>query len=125
MSVIRASWNMEIAILLGFLLTLILFFLIPAVCPGFPQPVMTHIYYSNISTPDGDRIYYLDGRITNEGTRGNVVITAELVNATHKTSIAKSTMKIYMLEGEQISVRIQLSGRADEPCDIRFTARRR
>jgi hypothetical protein len=96
---IRAGWNMEIALLLGILLTLILVFLIPAISQGFPRPVMTHIYYSNVSTPDGHRIFSLDGRVTNEGTRGNVIVTAELVNATNGTAMARSGTMIYMVEG--------------------------
>lgn len=125
MPVIRANWNMEIALLLGILLTVFLYFLIPAICGGFPQPVMTDTNYSNVSTPDGNRIYYLDANVTNEGTRGYVIITGEMVSSTNKFVIAKSTKTIFMKEGEKISVRIQLSGRANEPCDIRFTSRRR
>jgi hypothetical protein len=122
---IHAGWNMEIALLLGILLTLILVFLIPAVSPGFPRPVMTHIYYSNISTPDGHRIFSLDGRVTNKGTRGYVIVTAELVNATNETALAKSSTMIYMGEGEQKSVQIQLAGLAREPYDIRFKTQQR
>jgi hypothetical protein len=122
---IRAGWNMEIALLLGILLTLILVFLIPAISQGFPRPVMTHIYYSNVSTPDGHRIFSLDGRVTNEGTRGNVIVTAELVNATNGTAMARSGTMIYMVEGEQKSVQVRLSGLAKEPYKIRFTAQRR
>ena len=122
---IHAGWNMEIALLLGILLTMILVFLIPAISPGFPRPVMTHIYYSNVSTPDGHRIFSLDGRVTNEGTRGNVIVTAELVNATNGTAFTKSSAMIYMGEGEQKSVQIQLAGLAREPYNIRFTAQRR
>jgi len=116
---------MEIALLLGILLALILGFLIPAISPGFPRPVMTHIYYANVSTPDGHRLFSLDGRVTNEGTRGNVIVTAELVNATNGTAFAKSSTMIYMGEGEQKSVQIQLAGLAREPYNIRFTAQRR
>jgi len=122
---IRASWNGEIAIILAIILTLILYFLIPATCPGFPRPVMTHIYYSNTTTPGGDCIYNLDGRVTNEGTRGKVIITASLVNASTRTTITNSSREVFMLEGEEKSVMIQLSGRSKEPYDIHVTARRK
>jgi hypothetical protein len=122
---IHAGWNMEIALLLGIVLTLILVFLIPAISPGFPRPVMTHIYYSNVSTPDGHCIYSLDGRVTNEGTRGNVIVTAELANATNGTTMATSSTMIYMGDGEQKSVRIQLAGLAREPYAVRFKTQRR
>lgn len=121
----RGSWNGEIAIILAILLTVILYFLIPATCPGFPRPVMTHIYYSNITTLEGDRIYNLDGRVTNEGTRGYVIVTASLVNASNQTSMTNSIIKVFMMPGEEKSVKIQLSGRASEPYDIRFTAQRK
>jgi hypothetical protein len=122
---IHASWKGEIAIVLAILLTVILYFLIPATSPGFPRPVMTHIYYSNITTPDGNRIYNLDGRVTNEGTRGNVIVTASLVNASNQTSMTNSSINVFMMPGEEKSVKIQLSGRAFEPYDIRFTAQRK
>ena len=121
----RAGWKGEIAIILPILLTVILFFLIPATCPGFPRPVMTPIYYSNFTTPGGDRIYSLDGRVANEGTRGNVIVTASLVNASNRTTMTNSSREVFMLPGEEISVKIQLSGRAQEPYDIRFTAKRK
>lgn len=122
---IRAGWKGEIAIILAILLTVILFFLIPATCPGFPRPVMTHVYYSNITTPGGDRIYSLDGRVANEGTRGNVIVTASLVNASNRTTMTNSSREVFMLPGEEKSVKIQLSGRAQEPYDISFTAKRK
>ena len=122
---IRASWNGEIAIVLAILLTVVLYFLIPATCPGFPRPEMTHIYYSNITTPDGGRIYNLDGRVINEGTRGNVIVTASLVNASNQTTMTHSSVEVFMQAGEEKSVKIQLSGRALEPCEIRFAARRK
>lgn len=121
----RGSWNGEIAIILAILLTVILYFLIPATSPGFPRPVMTHIYYSNVTTPDGDRIYNLDGRVTNEGTRGKVIVTASLVNASNQTTMTNSSREIFMMPGEEKSVKIQLSGRAYEPYDIRFAAQRK
>jgi hypothetical protein len=122
---IRASWNGEIAIILAILLTVILYFLIPATSPGFPRPLMTHIYYSNITTPDGDRIYNLDGRVINEGTRGKVIITASLVNASNQTTMTNSSREVFMLEHEEKSVTFQLSGQAKEPYDIHFTAKRK
>jgi hypothetical protein len=124
-TMIRTGWNGEIAIILAILLTVILYFLIPATSPGFPRPVMTHIYYSNITTPGGDRIYNLDGRVTNEGTRGKVVVTASLVNSSNQTTMTNSSKEVFMLEGEEKSVTIQLSGRAKEPYDIHFTAKRK
>jgi hypothetical protein len=86
---------------------------------------MTQIYNSNFSTPGGDHVYYLDGRVTNEGTRGNVIVTAELVNATNQTAMTRSSRTVYMLEGEPKSVNIPLSGLAGEPYAIRFIAQRK
>jgi hypothetical protein len=115
----------EIAILLGALLTVLLYFLIPAVCPGFPSPVVTHIYYANYTTPDGDRVYLMDGRITNEGTRGYVIVSGQLINATNRTPLETSTRTIYLLEREEASVHVQLTGRGTEPYQVRYEVRRR
>jgi hypothetical protein len=125
MTGIRSSWKRELAILIAVLLTVILYFLIPAISPGFPKPVVTHIYYSNSSTPEGGHIFNFDGRITNEGTRGNVIVTAELVNATNSTALTRSSQTVFMLEGEQKTVQMHLTGSAAEPYEIRFTAQRR
>jgi hypothetical protein len=125
MPVIRASWNGELAIILAIILTVGLYFLIPAICPGFPKPVVTHIYYSNVSKPDGSREYYMDGRIINTGTRGNVIVTAQLINVTNRTPMEKSTQTVYMLEREEKAVHMRLSGRASEPYGVRFEVQRR
>jgi hypothetical protein len=126
MPIIRASWNREIAVLLAVLLAVVLYLLIPAVCPGFPRPVVTHIYYSNSSTPDGGRLYTMDGRITNEGTRGNVLVTAQLINVTNQTPMEKSAGQVvFMMEREDKSVHLQLTGLESEPYGIKFEVQRR
>jgi hypothetical protein len=122
---IDAHRKMDAALLLGILLAIILYFLIPATCPGFPRPLVKQIYYSNQTTTDGDRIFHIDGRVTNEGTRGNVVITTALVNVTNTTQIVNSTTIVFMQQGQEISVKTTLTGRTSEPCEIRITARRR
>ena len=86
---------------------------------------MTHICYSNVSKPDGGREYYLVGRITNAGTRGNVIVTAQLINVTNQTPMEKSTRIVYMLEREEKAAHMQLSGRAAEPYGVRFEVQRR
>jgi hypothetical protein len=125
MRVIHANWNVEIAVGIAIILTVGLYFLIPAICPGFPKPVVTHIFYSNISAPGGSREYYMDGRITNEGTRGNVFVTAQLINVTNKTPMEQTTQMVFMLEHEQKAVYMRLTGRGGEPYGVRFEVRRR
>ena len=98
---IRASSRMDFAIVLGVLITIGFFLIIPAVCPGFPKPVVTDIGYSYASSPGGTERFYLTGMVSNEGTRGNVIVTAKLVNASSETVKAKSADTIFMQPGEQ------------------------
>lgn len=122
---IEADRKMEAALLLGIFLTIILYFLIPATCPGFPRPVVNHIYYSNETTPDGNRFFSISGMIENQGTRGTVIVTTALVNTTNRTSLTSTSTTFFMMPGEKKTVTASLTGRTNEPCEIRVTAKRR
>ena len=67
----------------------------------------------------------MDGRITNEGTRGNIIVTAQLINVTNKTPLIQASQMIFMQDHEQKAVRMQLTGRGREPYGVRFDVRRR
>jgi hypothetical protein len=122
---LEANRNMEAAILLGVLLTIVLYFLIPATCPGFPRPVVKQISYANDTTSAGDRIFYITGIVGNEGTRGNVIVTTALMNTTNKTGLTNTSTTVFMLPGEEKTIRAVLTGRVSEPCEIRITAHRK
>lgn len=122
---IRASSRMDFAIVLGVLITIGFVLIIPAVCPGFPKPVVSDIGYTYASSSGGAELFYITGMVSNEGTRGNVIITAKLVNASSETVNARSSDTIYMQSGEQRTISMTLTGPAKEPYDIVLEAQKK
>jgi hypothetical protein len=121
----QAGTRREMAVVLGALITIGFFLIIPMICPGFPAPAVRDIRYSSASLPDGTQHFSLTGTVTNEGTRGNVVVTAKLVNASSGTVAAKSTATFFMMPGENKAVSMSVSGRTTEPYDLVLEARRK
>jgi hypothetical protein len=121
----QAGTRREIAVVLGALITIGFFLIIPAICPGFPAPVVTGIKYWSESSPGGTEHFYLSGTVTNEGTHGNVVVTAKLVDASSSTAAARSTITIFMQPGEKRTISMTLTGRTAEPYDIVLEAQRK
>ena len=122
---IRASSRMDFAIVLGVITTIGVFLIIPAVCPGFPRPVVTDIGYSYASSSGGMERFYLTGTVSNEGTSGNVVVTAKLVNASTQAVRVRSADTIYMKSGERRAIHMMVTGLATEPYDIVVEAQKK
>lgn len=122
---IRADTRREIAVGFGALITIGFFLIIPAICPGFPRPIVTGIQYSSASSPDGSQNFVLTGTVTNEGTRGNVVVNAKLVNASSETVVAKSATTIFMMPGEKRTITMTVRGQTTEPYDLVLEAQKK
>jgi hypothetical protein len=122
---IRAGSKMDFAIVLGVLVTIGFFLIIPAVCPGFPKPVVTDIGYSYTSSSGGAENFYLTGTVSNQGTSGNVVVTAKLVNASSQAVRVRSADTIYMQPGERRAISMTVTGVAKEPYEIVVEAQKK
>jgi len=122
---IRAGTRTEIAVVFGALITIGFFLIIPAICPGFPRPVVTGAQYSSVPLPDGTQNFVMTSTVTNEGTRGNVGVNAELVNASSETVVAKSTTILFMMPGEKRTVTMSVTGRTREPYNLVLEAQKK
>ena len=117
---------MIIAILLAIVITAAFIVMIPAVCQGFPTPVISHVQLSGASpAADGTLAFSVNTMVTNEGTGGNVVIITKLVNASRNSVEGRSTKILYMTAGEKRSIRTMVNGPAGTPHLIVVEAERK
>jgi hypothetical protein len=121
----RAGRRLDMLVFATIILTVLFFCITPAIFPGFPRPVLadTNITYSQ-SSP-GVLQVHAQTTVTNEGTRGNVVITLKLVNASTQTVKLKSAETVYLQQGEQRTIMRTIRGSIHEPYDIVIDAERK
>jgi hypothetical protein len=121
-----SGWKMGISAVLAIILTLTFYFIIPATCPGFPSPVISRVDLSGIAPVSGTSMdFFIDTTVTNEGTKGNVVIITKLVNASRNSVEGKATRSMYMNAGEVQSIRTTVRGPSGTPYNIVVEAERK
>lgn len=99
-----------IALVVAAVLALAFIVVIPAVCPGFPVPVVSQIEVTGASMGSGGAgDFSVESRIINKGTAGNVVIRTRLLDASRDSVEAESRMVVYMRAGEQRSITTRVS----------------
>jgi hypothetical protein len=122
---IRASRRMDMIVFCTIILTVLFFCLAPAVFPGFPRPVLTSTSFTYAQSSGGALNVFMKGTVINEGTKGNVVITLQLINASSHSVRQKKSEIFYMQQGEQRNISQTLTGRVNEPYDIVVDAQRK
>lgn len=118
----------SIALIVAVLLVLAFIIGIPAVCPGFPVPVVTKIEINGVSSNSGNaNDFSVVSQITNKGTAGNVVIRTRLLNASRDSVEAETRAVIYMRANEQRSftTRVSTPSGGGGPYQVAIVAERR
>jgi hypothetical protein len=121
-----SSWKLGFSVILAISLTLLFFFLIPAISPGFPIPVVSSVQLASVS-PAGDTNldFIVDTTLFNKGTKGNVIVVTKLVNASRNSIEAKTSRTLYMNPDEVRSIRTTVKGPSGEPLNIVVEAERK
>jgi hypothetical protein len=121
-----SGWKLGISVFLALVLTLIFYFLIPIISPGFPTPVITSVQLSGASPMGGGILLFsVDSEIVNKGTGGNVIISTKMVNASRNSIEGISSKNLYMSAGEKRTIRTTVKGPKDSPCLVVVEAERR
>jgi hypothetical protein len=122
---IRAGRRMDILVFCTIIITVLFFCFSPAIFPGFPNPTLAGTNITYAKTTAGALQVYLKTTVTNEGTRGNVVITLKLVNASSHSTKQKSSVTVFLQPGEKRIISQTMSAWVNEPYDVVVEAQRK
>lgn len=121
-----SGWKIGFSVLLAISLTLVFYFLIPAISPGFPTPVVSQVKLAGVSPPGGThQDFFVDATVFNKGTRGNVVVVTKLVNASRNSIEGSETISLYMNADEVRFIRTTVRGPSREAYNIVVEAERK
>jgi hypothetical protein len=105
--------QLEIGILgySGNFIDTVIFFLIPAISPGFPIPVVSSVQLASVSPSGSANLdFVVDTTLFNKGTKGNVIVVTKLVNASRNSIEGKESRTLYMNADEVRSIRTTVKG---------------